>query len=185
MVAVTPPVDSGTPNEVSIWRYGAPATLERARTVPGAFDISKIEMAPDDSVVFAGHLRGEATFDSCTIAPYANSEVDWSAYVTRFQPDLTTRFCKRLTNDVTGIAADTTRIAVAYATVTQLHYVDMVVYDTAGNVIASRAEDAYVGAFGRPGPIWLGTNGRFYLQVFASFMAPNEVRWPFLVTIQP
>ena len=184
---MTFPESYGYPGyEIQIWRHGAPGGMTRSRQIRGEVDASKISLAPDDSVVVGGRLRsGPMTFDECTIAPQPFPEGTWDAYVTAFRPDLFTRFCKRLTTEVTGIASDTSRIAVAYHTITQLFYVDTAVYDWAGNRIGGSSEDAFVGSFGKPAGVALAADGRLYLQEFVSFMSPSEQRWPFLVTIRP
>lgn len=76
-------------------------------------------------------------------------------------------------------------IAVAYHTMTQLFYVDYVVFDTTGNGLRGSAEDAFVSHWGEPGEIALASSGRIYLDVFASLGGPAERRWPFLVTLEP
>jgi hypothetical protein len=172
-------------NEVQVWRYGDPPGLIRTRQLIGPFNIARMSIALDDSIVFGGSLQGPMDFGSCAISPFVHPEVYWDAYVTAMRSDLSTRFCTRLTTEVTGIAHDTSRIAVAYHTRTQLPYVDTVVYDPNGNTIGGTAEDAFVGAFGKPGGVALASNGRLYLNIFASLEGPVDRRWPFLVTLSP
>jgi hypothetical protein len=171
--------------EVQIWRYGDPPAPFRTRQIIGPFSISQMSIALDDSIVIGGSLGGPMDFGGCAISPFVHPEVYFDAYVASFSSELSTRFCTRLTTAITGIAHDTSRIAVAYHTQTQLPYVDTRVYDHNGNVIGGTAEDAFVGAFGVPGSVALASNGRMYLNIFASLDGPVDQRWPFLVTLSP
>lgn len=171
--------------EVQIWRYGDPPGAFRTRQFIGPFVISQMSIALDDTIVFGGFLDGPMDFGDCAIAPFSHPEVYWNAYIAAVSSDLSTRFCDRLTTEVTGIAHDTSRIAVAYHTRTQLPYVDTIVYAPDGNVIGGTAEDAFVGGFGVPRSIALASDGRLYLNILASLDGPADRRWPFLVTLSP
>ena len=170
---------------VELWHHGAPALNHRSRQFGSGFDIHQLSIAADGSVVIGGYLGGPLVFENCSIAPFSGTEVYWTAYVASFDANLSARFCKRLTSEVTGIAHDAARIAVAYQTWTQLPYSDTVVYDPSGNVVSATSEESFVGDFGRPGRIALAADGRLYLNVLASVRGPADRRWPFLVTLSP
>jgi hypothetical protein len=182
---VATPISGGV--QVEVWGYET-NQLQRTRQFIGPIDISRMAIAADDSIVIGGHLTSlqpvTSTFEDCTLQAYAGTEVYWNAYVTALRPDLSVRFCDRLTDNTEGIATDGSKIAVSYLEWTQLHYVDLHVYNTDGTLLQSSVEDAFVGPFGFPGSIALGTTGQLYLNETASFEGPGDGHVPLLVTLR-
>lgn len=195
--AVAVPISGGV--EVEVWGYETNQLL-RTRQFIGHIDITRVAAASDGSVVIGGHLTGPttettaSTFDGCSIHSYSNTEVYWTAYATALRPDLGVRWCKALTSETEGISTDGSRIAVSYLTWTQLHYVDLFVADTTGNITQWSQEDAFVtptgangsdgGSLGFPGSIELGAAGQLYLNESATWGGPADGTVPLLVTLK-
>jgi hypothetical protein len=172
-------LDNGV--EVQVFAYGG--GLVRARTIPGQFYASRIAIAPDDSVVLGGNVYEAVDFGGCTVEPYPSSQVSWNAYVTALRSDLSVRFCDRLTSEIQGLTTTGSQIAVAYTTLTQMWYPDMIEYDAAGNILRGSSENSIIGTYGFADNVFLGANGRMYLSERAGIGGPNSGYYPFLFVL--
>jgi hypothetical protein len=174
--------------EIGTHPYGHPTSFFTVTYWDHPVSVTKLAIAPDGSFVAAGHMYGTVNFGDGEMAPYAgppDSGVYWDAYVVAFDKDFGLRFSRALTSWVSGLALAENEIAVAYHTMTQLPYVDHVVFDFAGNALRGSSWDAVVGPWGAPGEIALASGGRVMLNVFASLTGPADLRLPFLVVLSP
>ncbi len=178
-LAVAVPIENGV--ETQVWAYGG--AMIRSRQIAGRFYVARIAIASDDSVVLGGNVNEHIDFGGCSVEPYPSSEVSWNAFVTALRSDLSLSFCNRLTTEVMGLTTTGSHIAVAYTTLTQLWYADMIEYDAAGTVLRGSSENSIIGTFGFAENVFLGANDRMYLSERAGIGGPSSGYYPFLFVL--
>lgn len=172
--------------------YDASGRFVWRRTVNGNFYVTALAVADDRGIALAGNVEGSVDFGDGPISPYydGGGEVYWTTYMASLDPAGNTRFSRFIEGDsIRGVATNGQRIVVSNLTWTQLRWMQLRVWDTAGRLLeqhGSNLSDGFFGGNGDMGTVAISNAGRTWANMFPVLYGPwYGAGVPLLIALNP
>lgn len=161
----------------TVERYYPSGSVAWSHTFTGSYDITALELGPNNIVAFGGELFAPTDFGDGELQTYCPESCLNAYLVVMWGSDL--GYSKRLgATSVKAIATNGSRVAVSSDLWTQFQYIDLQILDFWGQRIGGLDSAVTTGEAGR---VWMGASGRVYHDAaLKSFGDPEFAPRPFL-----
>jgi hypothetical protein len=155
------------------------------RSWTGGINVDAMARDPSGGVVFTGTFSGTIDFGDGPFTPHSNPDSSLNTYLVSLSPTGALRFSRHIyTTYPTGVATNGTHIAITSTGWTQMPYLELRTFDSAGNL--AWAYGNIFGELGFTGAVAIGSTGRVYANLSPKFYPGALAQpWPFLFAFDP